>query len=88
MAKDFPDLPPQTIDVLRDIYQNGIVRGAELQHHIKLDSGDLQTAVQQLLGSAIVSVSGSVSHPDEALRAFFSIRPSAMALVTNLLGKS
>jgi hypothetical protein len=89
-AVDFNNLnlDSKSLDVLREIDLRGIARGAEIRDRVNLGSAEeFQQAIGPLMASSLVATSGTMSDPREALRSFFSVRPSASGLVKSLLGK-
>jgi hypothetical protein len=78
----------KSIDLLREIQQRGIVRGADLHQAISdINTSDLQKLVQDLVKSDLVTVSGSITSGTDVLRSFFTVRPSAAGIVRSILAK-
>jgi hypothetical protein len=87
MPLRFDELTPETINVLRSIYQSGIARGAELKDEVRLQPAAFLTSVQQLRDADLLAVSGNMNDPSKVLESYFSIMPSASGIVRSLLQK-
>jgi hypothetical protein len=76
----------QERDVLRAMHGEGISRGVELRERLRMPVNDFHAALQRLVARDWVAVSGNLEDPDEALRAYYNVRPSAAGLIRNLIG--
>jgi hypothetical protein len=74
-------------DVLREIYNRSIARGADVMEGSKLSPEKFHKAVAVLVGNSLVSTTGSVRDAHAAIRSFFSIRPSVAGTVRSLIGQ-
>jgi hypothetical protein len=67
------EFSPETIRVLNQLTQHGIMRGFELQHMAGLDSPDkLKDAVTPLVSGGYIAISGSAA-PDLIERTQFAL---------------
>jgi hypothetical protein len=79
-----PELDTTAQNVLREIYNRGVIRGAELAEISRIDQKSLQVVLEALLKSSLVATSGSGFDP---LRSYFTIQPSVVDRVRRIIGK-
>ena len=72
--------PPQLDEdqrlVLREVIDQGVIRGRELLRATRMDPAKLSEAVQELRNKDLIQVRGDVGNPSEIPYAVISVRPS------------
>lgn len=73
-------------DLLKMLYRAGITRGVELNAGLQLEPNIFHRTVKRLADAGVIAYSGGEPRePNDALRTFYSIRPSASGYVRSIL---